>query len=207
MGARTLETLNCLSMSITTRRAGSHDADLLHELAARTFGLACPPGTLQADVDAFVALHLSRERFAYYLADPARVLLIVAHEGEPVGYAMLVSGPTADPDVAAVVDAATTIELSKFYLVEDRHGSGAAAALMAATLDEAARTGATSCWLGVNQRNVRAGKFYAKHGFEVVGEKRFLVGSELHHDFVRLRPLGRGPLGQGPLGQGPPGQG
>jgi GNAT superfamily N-acetyltransferase len=189
MGARTLETLNCLSMSITSRRAGSHDADLLHDLAARTFGLACPPGTLQADIDAFIALHLSRERFAGYLADPARILLIVSLDEVPVGYSMLVRGPIADADVSAVVDAATSIELSKFYLAEDRHGSGAAAALMAATLDEAARTGAKSCWLGVNQRNVRAGKFYTKQGFEVVGEKRFLVGSELHHDFVRVRPL------------------
>lgn len=184
-----METLNCLSMSITTRRAGSHDADLLHDLAARTFGLACPPGTLQADVDAFIALHLSRERFAEYLADPARILLIVSHDDRPVGYSMLVSGPIGDPDVAAVVDDGTSIELSKFYLTPDRHGSGAAAVLMAATLDEAARTGAKSCWLGVNQRNVRAGKFYAKQGFEVVGEKRFRVGSELHHDFVRVRPL------------------
>lgn len=184
-----METLNCLSMSITTRRAGSHDADLLHDLAARTFGLACPPGTRQADVDAFIALHLSRERFAGYLADPARILLIVSHDEVPVGYSMLVRGPIADADVAAVVDATTSIELSKFYLTEDRHGSGAAAALMVATLGEAARTGAKSCWLGVNQRNLRAGKFYAKQGFEVVGEKRFLVGSELHHDFVRLRPL------------------
>ncbi|MEV6847818.1 GNAT family N-acetyltransferase [Actinoplanes sp. NPDC051411] len=183
-------------MSITTRRAGSHDAHLLHDLAARTFALACPPGTRPADVDAFIALHLSRERFADYLADPARILLIVAHDDEPIGYSMLVGGPIADPGVAAVVDAAadaaTSIELSKFYLTEDRHGSGAAAALMAATLDEAARTGAKSCWLGVNQQNVRAGKFYAKQGFEVVGEKRFLVGSELHHDFVRLRPLDQG---------------
>jgi GNAT superfamily N-acetyltransferase len=176
-------------MSITTRRAGSHDAHLLHDLAARTFGLACPPGTRQADVDAFIAQHLSRERFADYLADPDRILLIVADDGEPVGYSMLVTGPIADPDVAAVVDAGTSIELSKFYVTEDRHGSGAAAALMAATLDEAGRTGAKWCWLGVNQRNVRAGKFYAKHGFELVGEKRFRVGEELHHDFVRRRAL------------------
>jgi ribosomal protein S18 acetylase RimI-like enzyme len=176
-------------MSITTRRAGSHDADLLHDLAARTFGLACPPGTQQSDIDAFIALNLSRECFAGYLADPARILLIVSDDEVPVGYSMLVSGPIADPDVAAVVDAGTSIELSKFYLAEDRHGSGAASALMAATVDEAARSGAKSCWLGVNQRNVRAGKFYTKQGFEIVGEKRFLVGSELHHDFVRVRPL------------------
>jgi GNAT superfamily N-acetyltransferase len=178
-------------MSITTRRAGSHDANLLHDLAAQTFGLACPPGTAQSDIDAFIALHLSRESFAGYLAHPARILLIAAVDDVPAGYSMLVRGPIADPDVAAVVDAATTIELSKFYLAPERHGSGAAAALMAATLDEAARTGAKTCWLGVNQRNVRAGRFYAKQGFEIVGEKRFRVGEELHHDHVRVRALDR----------------
>src|SRR3954452_7393775 len=176
-------------MSITTRRAGQADADLLHDLASRTFGLACPPGTDQADIDAFVALHLSRESFAGYLADPDRIVLIAALDDEPVGYAMLVRGPIADPDVAALVDEKTSVELSKFYLVQTRHGSGAAAALMAATLRAAAGTGAQTCWLGVNQQNVRAARFYDRHGFEVIGVKRFLVGARWHDDHVRVRPL------------------
>ena len=58
-----------------------------------------------------------------------------------------------------------------------------------ATLAEAAATGAKYCWLGVNQRNERAAKFYARHGFEIVGVKRFLVGDVWHDDHVRLRPL------------------
>jgi diamine N-acetyltransferase len=176
-------------MLITTRRADLVDADLLHDLAARTFGLACPPGTLQADIDAFIAKHLSRESFLRYLADPERIILIAAADAEPVGYSMLVGGPIADPDVAAVVDDQVSIELSKFYLAPDRHGSGVAATLMAATLAEAAATGAEFCWLGVNQRNVRAAKFYAKHGFDVVGTKRFRVGDEWHDDHVRLHRL------------------
>jgi ribosomal protein S18 acetylase RimI-like enzyme len=176
-------------MSITTRRADLSDAGLLHDLAARTFALACPPGTLQADIDAFIARHLSRESFQRYLADPRRILLIAEDDGAALGYSMLVDGPIADPDVAALVDAGSSIELSKFYLAPDRHGSGAAATLMADTLAAAADTGAKFCWLGVNQRNERASKFYAKQGFEVVGVKRFLVGDVWHDDHVRLRPL------------------
>ena len=176
-------------MSITTRRADLADAELLHDLAARTFELACPPGTLRADIDAFIARHLSLESFRGYLADPLRILLIAEEHEVALGYSMLVSGPIADPDVARVVDAETSIELSKFYLAADRHGSGVASALMAATLAEAAGTGAAFCWLGVNQLNERAARFYAKQGFEVVGEKRFLVGDVWHDDHVRLRPL------------------
>nr|WP_296076814.1 GNAT family N-acetyltransferase [uncultured Actinoplanes sp.] len=176
-------------MSITTRRALSSEAASLHELAARTFGLACPPGTLEDDIAAFVAKNLSTAAFAAYLADPARVVLVVEADGVPVGYSMLVDGPITDPDVAAVVDETVSVELSKFYVARDRHGSGVASALMDATLAEAAATGAKFCWLGVNQQNVRAARFYTKHGFEVVGTKRFLVGDVWHDDHVRVRPL------------------
>jgi ribosomal protein S18 acetylase RimI-like enzyme len=176
-------------MLITTRRADHADVDLLHDLAARTFALACPPGARQADIDAYIARHLSRESFLAYLADPERILLIAAADAVPVGYSMLVGGPIADPDAAAVVDDKVSIELSKFYLALDRHGSGAAAALMEATLTEAAATGAEFCWLGVNQQNVRAARFYAKHGFDVIGTKRFRLGAEWHDDYIRRRRL------------------
>ncbi|MEV6299709.1 GNAT family N-acetyltransferase [Actinoplanes sp. NPDC051861] len=176
-------------MTITTRHGVVGDELVLHDIAARTFGLACPPGTEQADIDAFIATHLSAERFAGYLADPDRILVIVSADDQPAGYSMLVRGPISDADVAAVVDEKTSIELSKFYLTRDRHGSGLAGALMTETLAAAAGTGAETCWLGVNQQNVRAAKFYAKHGFEIVGVKRFLVGTEWHDDHIRQRTL------------------
>ncbi|AEV82139.1 GCN5 family acetyltransferase [Actinoplanes sp. SE50] len=172
-------------MAITVRHATAGDEQPLHALATLTFGLACPPEARQTDIDEFIATHLSVERFAGHLADPARILLMALDDGSPLGYSMLVRGPITDPDVAAVVDAATSVELSKFYLLADRHGSGAAHTLMTATLAAAAGTGAASCWLGVNQRNVRAAKFYAKHGFGVVGVKRFLVGEQWHDDHIR----------------------
>jgi len=179
-------------MAITTRRATAADAEALHALAARTFGLATPPGTLQTDIDAFVSQHLSRESFTRYLADQQRVLLVAEQEGEAVGYAMLVGGEISDPELAKTVAAAgdgVAAELSKFYVAPESHGSGVASTLMAATLAEAAAMGAALCWLGVNQRNARAARFYAKHGFEVVGTKRFLVGEVWHDDHVRARRL------------------
>ncbi|WP_229073070.1 GNAT family N-acetyltransferase [Actinoplanes sp. DH11] len=176
-------------MAITTRHGVIGDEPVLHDLAARTFGLACPPGTRQSDIDAFIATNLSEDNFAHYLADPNRIIVIVSEDDQPTGYAMLVVGPIADPDVAAVVDATTSVELSKFYVAEEQHGTGAAGALMAETLSSAARAGAKSCWLGVNQHNERAAKFYAKHGFEIIGTKRFLVGSEWHDDHIRQLDL------------------
>ena len=176
-------------MAITTRHGVLGDEHALHDLAVRTFGLACPPGTAQTDIDEFIATHLSPDSFVQYLADPDRIIVLVSVDDQPAGYAMLVHGPIADPEVAAVVNADAGIELSKFYLAPEQHGTGAAQALMTETLNTAVRTGAKSCWLGVNQQNVRAAKFYAKHGFEIIGVKRFLVGSEWHDDHIRSRDL------------------
>lgn len=178
-------------MSPRIRVAEPSDAAALHELAAATFPLACPPGTIEADTAAFIAEHLSVERFAAYLVDATRRILVAEETGAGplIGYTMLVLAEPSDPEVAAVVLTRPTAELSKCYLRPDAQGGGVAAALVEATVAEAAGAGAASVWLGVNQRNARANRFYEKSGFAVVGTKHFRVGAELHDDFVRERVL------------------
>ena len=102
---------------------------------------------------------------------------------------MLVDDEPSDPDVKAAVTLRPTTELSKLYVLPGNHGTGAAASLMDAVVDHARRSGSAGIWLGVNQENLRAQKFYAKHGFTQVGTKTFLVGAQLHHDFVMERPV------------------
>ncbi|MDO9353598.1 MAG: GNAT family N-acetyltransferase [Solirubrobacteraceae bacterium] len=164
------------------RRARPTDAADLHELAAETFPLACPPGSSEASIAAFIAEVLSVQRFEEYLADPDRELLIA---GDFDGYAMLVHGEPADADVAAALTTRPTVELSKIYVRPGRHGSGVAGALMAGAIEAARDRGALAVWLGVNQENARANAFYEKSGFRQVGLKHFMVGDERHDDFTR----------------------
>ena len=175
---------------VRVRRAGVADATALARLAAVTFPLACPPGSTWADQQAFLSRHLSAERFAEYVADPAR-LVLVADDGRGglLGYTMLVHTEPADPDVRTALTLSPTVELSKCYVHPDHHGSGLSGRLMAATLDAAGATGAAGVWLGVNQLNGRARAFYARHGFAVVGTKHFVVGSRVEDDFVLERAL------------------
>jgi GNAT superfamily N-acetyltransferase len=174
---------------VTTRTAAPDDAGLLHELAAATFALACPPGTTAEAVADFIGTHLSEQRFVEYLADPVRELLIVEVDARPVGYTMLVVTEPMDGDVVAAITVRPTAELSKCYLLEAAHGTGASAVLMTATLDRARERGAAAVWLGVNEQNARANRFYEKSGFERVGTKKFFVGGTWEDDFVRERLL------------------
>lgn len=174
---------------LVVRRAVGADAAVLHEVAAATFPLACPPDSTCENIEAFIAANLTAEVFEQHLADPERTIFLAEADGAGAGYTMLVAGEPHDPDVAGAVIRRPTIELSKFYVMPEQHGLGVAAALMAATVDEAARRGATSIWLGVNDQNDRANRFYEKSGFAVVGTKRFLLGERWENDFVRERVL------------------
>ena len=171
---------------LLVRAATPADADGLAALAALTFPLACPPDCPPADQQAYVAAHLTAARFSGYVADPARrvLLAVPAAGGPPVGYTMLVLGEPSDDDVRSALTLTPTVEVSKCYVHPDQHGSGVATALMEAGLAVARATGAAGAWLGVNQFNARAQRFYERSGFAVVGTKHFRVGARVEDDFV-----------------------
>ncbi|HXR43766.1 MAG TPA: GNAT family N-acetyltransferase [Pseudolysinimonas sp.] len=174
-------------MTLLIRPAEPRDAAAIAAVAAVTFPLACPPHTTDEAKAAFIAEHLSETSFDGYLADADRVLFLATVDDEPVGYTMLVFGEPRDRDVAAAITVRPTAELSKIYTLPGQHGQGVGAALMAASLDAARERGAAAVWLGVNEENGRANRFYEKNGFERVGTKKFRVGDRWEDDFVRER--------------------
>jgi diamine N-acetyltransferase len=177
---------------ISVRVARAADAAALAELAADTFPLACPPSTTADAIASFIAEHLTVERMDAYLADADRILLVAEEtDGHLVGYSMLIAGEPADADAAAAVTARPAIELSKFYTRALAHGTGAVAGpLMSATIEAAASARASTVWLGVNEENARAIRFYEKHGFAKVGRKHFRLGDRQEDDWVLERRLG-----------------
>jgi len=189
--------------SVTIRPARPGDVAALHALAALTFPLACPMTTTEEAKRAFIAEHLSESAFAAAISDPLRALVVAEEAGSPdldngipgassrlAAYSLLVAGEPSDVDAARAVRTRPTLELSKLYAHPDAHGTGVAAALVDSCLDIARAAHAASVWLGVNVHNVRANRFYEKHGFAIVGEKRFALGEVREEDWVRERMLG-----------------
>jgi len=103
---------------------------------------------------------------------------------------MLIRGIGDDPQVQRAVHARPAVELSKMYVLPDNHGSGVSTALMDAALAAAAEWGAGCVWLGVNQENHRAQRFYKKCGFTVNGTRIFQLGGHDENDYVMVRPFG-----------------
>jgi GNAT superfamily N-acetyltransferase len=138
-------------VNVEVRRAGPADSAVLAEVAAATFGLACPPHITEQAIATFIADVLSVECFDRYLADPQRDLFVsveVSVDGDTTtgdtttggtttGYAMVVGGEPADPDVQAALTVRPTAELSKIYVLPDHHGAGTSRLLMEAAVDAA----------------------------------------------------------------------
>jgi ribosomal protein S18 acetylase RimI-like enzyme len=173
--------------SVTVNLAGPADADELASVAARIFPLACPPTAAPENIIAFIDDHLSAERFLEYLTDPDRAVLAAYLDGRIIGYCIVIRSVPDDADVQRAITIRPSVELSKMYVLPDSHGSGASAALMEAALERAGRMAAKSVWLGVNQKNQQAQRFYAKHGFTINGTKTFRLGSGIEDDYVMVR--------------------
>lgn len=169
-------------------RATAADLPELAAVAAATFPLACPPSVTPDNIAAFIAETLSEERFGEYLTDPNRIVL-VARQASITGYAMLIHGVPDNADVQRAVKQRPALELSKIYVLPDRHGGGVAQALMSAALRTAAEAGIPCVWLGVNQKNERAQRFYTKNGFTISGTKTFRLGTRIENDYVMVRPV------------------
>ncbi len=176
---------------VTVRRANETDAEGLSRLAALTFPLACTPQTPADFLATHIATRLDPASFRRHVADPACTVLLAddGSGGDPVGYTMLLLEEPTDPDVSRAIRLRPTVELARFYVHPEHHGSGTAGLLMERTLAAAADTDARGAWLGVSEENARANAFYARHGFEPVGRKRFAIGDAWEDDVVRERVL------------------
>jgi len=166
----------------TLRDAGVADAAQLAEFGARTFRETFAAENTDEDMRAHLEASFSPGMQMREIEDPAiDSLILVNAAGSWLGFAQLRTQSSAPG-----VPASGSIELWRFYVDHPWHGKGVAGPLMLGAKQRAAKRGATSLWLGVWERNARAQAFYRKHGFEPVGRKTFVVGSDPQTDDVLL---------------------
>ncbi len=168
----------------SVRRATVVDADLLADLGARTFYDTFRNDTRPEDMDAYLAAAFSPTIQAAELADAHSTFFVAEIDGVACGYAQLRTGA-----VPSCVTGAQPVELVRLYVGQQWLGHGVGAALMRACMDEAARAGRQTMWLGVWEHNGRAQAFYRKWQFQVVGDHVFQIGADPQTDLIMERAL------------------
>lgn len=79
------------------------------------------------------------------------------------------------------------LEIERIYVRSRAHRKGMGKALMQFAFEKAREKGINRVWLGVAPDNKRALKFYESFGFEVCGDKVFMLGEEQQKDLMMER--------------------
>ena len=166
------------------RDAVADDAARLALVGAATFldGFA---GVIDGDaMVAHCARAHGRDYYAGLLArdDVTGWIAEIATTGSPVGYCLL-----TDADLPGAGNG--DLEVKRIYSLARFHGSGIGRALMERAIGAARARGARRLMLGVYVGNHRAIAFYKRHGFEIVGARRFTVGDQTCEDHVMAMGL------------------
>jgi ribosomal protein S18 acetylase RimI-like enzyme len=81
------------------------------------------------------------------------------------------------------------LQLIRFYLLENYYGLGVGNSLMQSCLAESSARGYRTVWLSSWELNGRANAFYKRWHFKVVGQQKFVIGSDVQNDFIFRRDL------------------
>jgi ribosomal protein S18 acetylase RimI-like enzyme len=167
----------------TVRVAAPDDAPVLAQFAESSFRDTYERFNRADDMAQYIATAFRPEILHAELADARGFALIAEGSAGVIGYAQVLDADTPH-DVAT-----PAMELQRFYVAREYHGSGFAVRLMNETFAVAAVRGAAAIWLGVWEQNARAIAFYTRYGFADIGIKTFLLGSDLQTDRVMWRSV------------------
>jgi ribosomal protein S18 acetylase RimI-like enzyme len=169
---------------INIRTAGPVDADLLVELGRSSFYEAFEEETAPEDMAEHLRSAFKIEDIKEQLNNNKSLFIIIEIGSLAAGYAYL--HPENPPDCVRGPD---PIQLVRFYLRKDYYGRNVGNTLMKACLETALSKGFQSVWLSTWELNHRANAFYKKWGFDIVGEAKFKVGSDVQNDFIFARKI------------------
>lgn len=197
------------------RRATPADAEALSALACtcftQTFGHLYAPGDLETFLDEAYSPDVLRAE----LEDPNRATwllfedttkedfsrpgsfpadhLLMPEAGEeapassappaPIGYVTACPAHLPHPDVAPGDG-----EIQRLYILQGHQGGGRGTLLLETALEWLERDGPRTLWIGVWSENYGAQRFYARHGFEIVGDYSFMVGDHADRELITRRP-------------------
>ncbi len=167
------------------RRAVPFDADALSLVASATFLEAFAGILPKTDILAHCRTRNAPTAFEEWTRDLGSIVTLVEHaSGEaPLGYTVLTA-----PDLP-IVPVPGDVELRRIYSMTAYLGSGLGRSLMDQAVQDAITLDGRRMLLGVYAGNHRARRFYEREGFEVIGKRRFLVGSTWCDDLICGRRL------------------
>lgn len=170
----------------TVRLAAPCDAEVLVELARRTFGETFMEdfamGYAAEDLAELYDRAFTPAAFLARMEHPTSRVWIAERAERALGYAS--AGPNALPHPDSRPGDG---ELKQLYVAREAQGLGVGRALLDTALHWLERDGPRTLWIGVWSGNLRAQAVYAGRGFSKAGEYEFPVGRVRDREFILRR--------------------
>jgi diamine N-acetyltransferase len=168
---------------VTFRRATTFDASALSALGAATFTETFGHLYPSEDLQAFLDSSHSADAWTRTLADSERaVWLAILDDATPIGF--ITVGACKLPIENRESSAG---EIQQLYVLAGHHNLRLGTRLMDVGLKWLETQGRTPLYIGVWSENFGAQRFYARHGFNKVGEYGFPVGKTVDREFILKR--------------------
>jgi ribosomal protein S18 acetylase RimI-like enzyme len=173
-----------MKSALALRLASIEDAPPLAAFAAKAFSDTYRGEGDPQEIADYVAEYFSPSAVTALVRDPASTVILGEVGSQLAGYAVLKA-----EDPPRCVTGPNPIELVRLYLGIEFLGRGLGEQLLREVHAQARRLGASTVWLGVHDRNVRAVRFYERLGFTRVGGREFLLGGSLYIDPIYSAPV------------------
>lgn len=160
------------------------DADILLQLAHKTFEDAFRHQNSPDDYDAYVAQAFTRKKILSEILNSDSFFYFAMDGDEPVGYLKLNTGnaQTEHHDK-------NYLEVERIYILASQQGKRIGDQLLNFAIDLARQNNNDSIWLGVWEHNLGAQRFYQRHGFEPFGSHQFMLGNDVQTDLLMKKDL------------------
>lgn len=172
-------------MSLSIRRATAADAEALSAISRTTFIETFAHLYTPEDLAWHLDFAYAPEKYRDALDEQGAAAWVLEDAAARViGYAF--AGPCGLPhDDVQPGD----LELKRLYLLKTAQNGGWGAKLFAEAESWMRRNGPAAIWIGVWSENLGAQRFYARHGYEKVGDYLYPVGEARDLEFILRKPI------------------
>jgi diamine N-acetyltransferase len=157
------------------------EASALAELGRTTFVDTFGTQYAKADLDHYLEQAYAPSVVARELENPKRLFRVVEVDATLVAYCKLGFEITLP---WTPLEGRSAMELKQLYCRKAQIGTGVAHTLMQWALEEARARNFDDMILSVYSENLRAQKFYRRHGFTHVGRFDYMVGAHVDDEYL-----------------------
>lgn len=166
-------------MALKFQKCTLSDLEILIEISRETFVAAFEKDNNPDDFKAYVNMAFEKKHIEQQLQNQDSSFYFVFQDAVLVGYFKL-NEKNAQTDIKSE----DYIELERIYVLKEFQGNQFGAHMLSQAIKLATQKQVSFIWLGVWQKNLKAIRFYEKHGFTKFDTHPYYIGNDKQIDWL-----------------------